>query len=37
MAEGGDDMNVVNKITDAIGVLFDIPVHKIKVVKMNSK
>jgi len=37
VAEGGGDLNVVNEITDAIGVLFDVPVHKIKVVKMNSK
>jgi len=36
VAEGGDDLNVVNEITAAIGVLFDVPIHKIKVVKMNS-
>jgi len=35
-AQGGGDLNVVREITDAIGVLFDVPVHKIKVVKMNS-
>ncbi len=35
IAEGGGDPLVVNEITSAIEVLFGVPVHKIKVVKMN--
>ena len=35
-AEGGDNETVAGEITQAVQVLFDIPVHKIKVVKMKS-
>ena len=31
------DETVVNEITYAVQVLFDVPVHKIKVVKMSSR
>ena len=34
-ASGGDQEQVVREITQAVQVLFDIPVHKIKVVKMK--
>lgn len=34
---GGGDETVVNEITYAVQVLFDVPVHKIKVVKMSSR
>ena len=36
-AEGGDNENVANEITQAVQVLFNIPVHKIKVVKMKGE
>lgn len=36
VAEGGGNENVVNEITYAVQVLFDVPVHKIKVVKMSK-
>lgn len=36
-AQGGDVPEVVEEITRAVEVLFDIPIHKIKVVKMNTK
>ena len=36
-AQGGGDETVVNEITYAVQVLFDVPVHKIKVVKMSSR
>ena len=36
-AQGADDETVVNEITYAVQVLFDVPVHKIKVVKMSSR
>ena len=35
-AQGADDEYVVDEITQAVSVLFDLPVHKIKVVKMES-
>ena len=34
---GAGDETVVNEITYAVQVLFDVPVHKIKVVKMSSR
>ena len=34
-AQGGDIESLVSEITQAVQVLFDIPVHKIKVVKMK--
>lgn len=40
IAEGGGDTKVINEIMDAMEVLFSVPVHKIKVMKMgdsNSK
>ena len=36
-AQGAESENVVNEITYAVQVLFDVPVHKIKVVKMSSR
>lgn len=36
-AQGGGDSVIVDDITYAIQVLYDLPVHKIKVVKLNSK
>ncbi len=36
-AQGAGDEKVVNEITYAVQVLFDVPVHKIKVVKMSSR
>lgn len=36
-AQGAGDETVVNEITYAVQVLFDVPVHKIKVVKMSSR
>lgn len=35
IAEGGGNENVNNEIIDAVEVLFDVPIHKIKVMKMN--
>ena len=34
-ASGADDLSVVKEITDTVAVLFEIPVNKIKVVKME--
>ena len=36
VAPGADDEYVVDEITQAVSVLFNLPVHKIKVVKMES-
>lgn len=36
-AQGAGNETVVNEITYAVQVLFDVPVHKIKVVKMSSR
>lgn len=36
-AQGAGDTVVMNEITYAVQVLFDVPVHKIKVVKMSSR
>lgn len=36
VTQGGDDLLVVNEITESVSVLFNLPVHKIKVVKMES-
>lgn len=37
IARGGGDQNIVGEIIDAVEVLFGIPTHKIKVMKMNSR
>ncbi|WP_167958840.1 stage III sporulation protein AG [Anaerosporobacter faecicola] len=37
IAQGGDSQTIINEIVDAVEVLFDVPAHKIKVMKMNSK
>lgn len=36
VAEGGDDARVMKDIMEAAEVLFSIPVHKVKVMKMNN-
>lgn len=36
-AEGGGNESIANEITQAVQVLFDIPIHKIKVVKMKGE
>lgn len=36
-AEGGGNEQVANEITQAVQVLFNIPIHKIKVVKMKGE
>lgn len=36
-AEGGGNENIANEITQAVQVLFNIPIHKIKVVKMKGE
>ena len=36
IAQGGDNPIVIQEITDTIQVLFSVPVHKIKVLKMQS-
>lgn len=35
ICEGGDNKNLVSTITDGISGLLDVPVHKIKVMKMS--
>ena len=37
IAEGGGNEQVIQEITDACEVLFSVPVHKIKVMKMKTK
>lgn len=37
IAEGGGNPTIVGEIIDAVEVLFDVPTHKIKVMKMNSR
>lgn len=37
VAQGADNEVVMNEITYAVQVLFDVPVHKIKVAKMSSR
>ncbi len=37
IAEGGDDVNVVMDIMEAAEVLFDVPAHKVKVMKMENE
>jgi stage III sporulation protein AG len=37
VAEGGGSQKIVKEIVEAVEVLFDVPAHKIKVMKMNSK
>lgn len=34
IARGGDDANIIQEINSAVQVLFDVPAHKIKVMKM---
>lgn len=36
IAEGGDDVRVIMDIMEAAEVLFDVPVHKVKVMKMSD-
>lgn len=35
VAQGGDSITIITEIVDAVEVLFDVPAHKIKVMKMN--
>lgn len=35
IAEGGNNQTIINEIVEAVEVLFDVPTHKIKVMKMN--
>lgn len=37
IAEGGDQQIVIAEIIDAVQVLFDVPAHKIKVMKMDTR
>ncbi len=37
VAEGGDDPRRIIEITDVIQSLFDVPIHKIRVVRMKSE
>lgn len=37
IAQGGGSSTIISEIVDAVEVLFDVPAHKIKVMKMNSK
>lgn len=37
IAHGGQDSIIVAEIIDAVEVLFDVPAHKIKVMKMSSR
>lgn len=36
VASGADNIEVVDAITNTVSVLYNVPLHKIKVVKMNS-
>jgi stage III sporulation protein AG len=36
IAEGGDDVNIIMDIMDAVEALFDVPAHKVKVMKMSN-
>lgn len=36
IAEGGDDVNITMDIMEAAEVLFDVPAHKVKVMKMEN-
>lgn len=36
LAQGGDDSKLISEIVGAVQVLFDVPSHKIKVMKMES-
>lgn len=36
IASGGGSQAIINEITDAVEVLFSVPAHKIKVMKMND-
>ncbi|SFR67555.1 hypothetical protein [Anaeromicropila populeti] len=35
IAQGGDNSSIISEINSAVQVLFDVPAHKIKVMKMN--
>jgi stage III sporulation protein AG len=35
IAEGGGDPEIIAEIIDAVQVLFNVPAHKVKVMKMN--
>jgi stage III sporulation protein AG len=37
IAEGGDDVNIILDIMEAAEVLFDVPAHKVKVMKMSNE
>ncbi len=37
IAEGGDNVNVIKDIMEAAQVLFNIPAHKVKVMKMSNR
>lgn len=36
VAQGGDEERIIKEITDACEVLFSLPIHKIKVMKMKE-
>lgn len=36
LAQGGGDGNIATKIVNAVGVLFDVPAHKVQVLKMEE-
>lgn len=36
LAQGGGDGNIATKIVNAVGVLFDVPAHKVQVLKMGD-
>jgi len=36
IAQGGDDFNIMKNIMEAAEVLFDVPAHKVKVMKMSN-
>ncbi len=36
LAQGGGDGNIATKIVNAVGVLFDVPSHKVQVLKMEE-
>ncbi len=36
IAQGGDDISIVTNIVETAGVLFNVPAHKVKVLKMSK-
>lgn len=36
IAEGGDNVKTIFDVVEAVGVLFDVPAHKVKVLKMSD-